>query len=107
MTSLNISLPEPLRDWIEALPEDGRYAFSRADAVAVTGASDAAIKMTLYRLKRNGAIVSPRRDYFVVVPREYRSAGSPQPGTPSYGGYACEYLARIGQAECPSSKGVL
>jgi predicted transcriptional regulator of viral defense system len=33
--------------------------------------------MTLYRLKRNGAIISPRRDFFVVVPPEYRSAGSP------------------------------
>jgi predicted transcriptional regulator of viral defense system len=51
--------------------------FTRADAGAVTDASDAAIKMTLYRLKRSGSIVSPRRDFFVVVPREYRSAGCP------------------------------
>src|SRR5690606_18186002 len=42
-----------------------------------TDASDAAIKMTLYRLKRSGAIASPRRDFFVIVPREYRSAGCP------------------------------
>lgn len=66
-----------LYDWIERLPEDGRYVFSRADAEGVTDASDAAIKMTLYRLKKSGALVSPRRDFFVVVPREYRSAGSP------------------------------
>jgi len=66
-----------LLKWIEALPEDGRYVFSRADAEAITNASDAAIKMTLYRLKQSGALVSPRRDFFVVVPREYRSAGSP------------------------------
>jgi len=69
--------PGTLHDWIEALPEDGRYVFTRADARAVTDASDAAIKMTLYRLKKSGAIVSPRRDFFVVVPREYRSAGCP------------------------------
>lgn len=69
--------PGTLYDWIESLPEDGRYVFSRADAENVTDASDAAIKMTLYRLKKSGAIVSPRRDFFVVVPREYRSAGSP------------------------------
>lgn len=43
----------------------------------MTPASDAAIKMTLYRLERSGAIVSPRRRFFVVVPREYRSAGCP------------------------------
>lgn len=69
--------PGTLYEWIEALPEAGRYVFSRAKAEAVTDASDAAIKMTLYRLKKSGAIVSPRRDFFVVVPREYRSAGSP------------------------------
>lgn len=66
-----------LRDWIEALPEDGRYSFSRAEAKAATDASDAAIKMTLYRLKKSGELVSPRQDLFVVVPREYRPAGSP------------------------------
>jgi len=69
--------PGTLHEWIEALPEEGRYVFSRADAEEVTAASDAAIKMTLYRLKKSGAIVSPRRDFFVVVPREYRSAASP------------------------------
>jgi CopG family nickel-responsive transcriptional regulator len=69
--------PGTLYEWIETLPEDGRYMFSRAEAEDVTDASDAAIKMTLYRLKKSGAIVSPRRDFFVVVPREYRSAGSP------------------------------
>ncbi|MBW2261107.1 MAG: type IV toxin-antitoxin system AbiEi family antitoxin [Deltaproteobacteria bacterium] len=43
----------------------------------MSDASSAAVKMTLYRLKRSGAIISPRRDFFVVVPPEYRSAGSP------------------------------
>jgi predicted transcriptional regulator of viral defense system len=69
--------PGSLRDWIEALPEHGRYSFSRAEAEAATSASDAAIKMTLYRLKKSGELVSPRQDFFVVVPREYRPAGSP------------------------------
>ena len=72
-----MSSPGILYAWIERRPEDGRYAFSRRDAEGVTDASDAAIKMTLYRLKKSGGIVSPRRDFFVVVPREYRSAGSP------------------------------
>lgn len=66
-----------LYEWVESLPEDGRYVFLRKEAKEVTDASDDAIKMTLYRLKRSGSIVSPRRDFFVVVPREYRSAGSP------------------------------
>ena len=66
-----------LREWIEALPEEGRYVFARRDVDAVTGASPAAIKMTLYRLKQSGAIVTPKRDFFVAVPREYRAAGCP------------------------------
>jgi len=69
--------PSTLHEWIEALPEHGRYVFTRADADSVTDASASAIKMTLYRLKRSGAIIRPKRDFFVVVPREYRSAGSP------------------------------
>ncbi len=69
--------PGTLHEWIEALPEEGRYVFARRDVDAVTDASAAAIKMTLYRLKRRGAIVTPRRDFFVVVPREYRAAGCP------------------------------
>ena len=44
--------PRTLHDWIEARPEEGKYFFTRADAGAVTNASDAAIKMTLHRLKR-------------------------------------------------------
>lgn len=69
--------PGPLYHWILALPEDGRYSFSREEALSVSGSSPAAVKMTLYRLKRSGAITSPRRGFFVIVPPEYRSAGSP------------------------------
>jgi predicted transcriptional regulator of viral defense system len=69
--------PGILHKWVESLPEQGRYVFTRADAEAVAGASAPAVKMTLYRLKKRGLIVSPRREFFVVVPREYRAAGSP------------------------------
>jgi len=69
--------PNRLRDWIEALPESGRYVFTRAEAERVSGASDSAVRMVLHRLKRSGAVVSPRRGFHVVVPREYRAAGSP------------------------------
>lgn len=69
--------PGALHHWILALPEQGRYAFSRSEAESVGDASPAAVKMTLYRLNRSGAIVSPRRGFYVIVPPEYRSAGSP------------------------------
>jgi hypothetical protein len=38
--------PGTLHEWIEALPEEGRYVFARPDVDAVTDASAAAIKMT-------------------------------------------------------------
>ena len=69
--------PTSLRGWIESLPEEGRYVFARSEADAVGNASAAAVKMTIYRLKQGGAIVAPKRDFFVVVPREYRAAGCP------------------------------
>lgn len=67
----------PLHAWIVSLPERGRYCFSREEAEAVHGASPAAVKMTVYRLKRTGVLASPRRGFFVVVPPEYRAAGCP------------------------------
>jgi len=70
--------PGDLRDWIERLPENGRYVFTRAEATGASGGvSAAASKMTLYRLEEKGRIVRPRRDFFVLVPPDYRSAGSP------------------------------
>jgi hypothetical protein len=36
-----------------------------------------ATKTALRRLKEQGRIVSPRRGFYVVVPPEYRAAGSP------------------------------
>ncbi len=69
--------PGPLHDWIEALPGKGRYVFSRADAESVSDASPQAVEVTLRRLKKRGSIVSPRRGFYVLVPPEYRSAGSP------------------------------
>ena len=36
--------PGPLHDWIEALPEDGRYVFARADLDDVTDALAGALE---------------------------------------------------------------
>lgn len=69
--------PGDLHNWIASLPEEGRYTFSRDEAASVGAASAGAVKMTLYRLKRKGTIISPRRGFFVLVPPEYRAAGSP------------------------------
>ena len=69
--------PGTPHDWVEKLPGEGRYTFSRADAESITEASPEAVEATLRRLKRRGVLVSPRRGFYVLVPPEYRSAGCP------------------------------
>ena len=69
--------PGELHDWIATLPENGRYAFSRAEAESVTDASATAVAATLRRMRKRGVLVSPRRGFHVVVPPEYRAAGCP------------------------------
>ena len=64
-------------DWIESLPADGRYTFTRMDAEEATGASFIAVQSALRRQKAKGRIVSPRRGFYVVVPPEQRAMGSP------------------------------
>ena len=69
--------PGPLHDWIEGLPSKGRYVFSRAEAAEISDGSSQAVEVTLRRFKKRGSVASPRRGFYVVVPPEYRSAGSP------------------------------
>ena len=67
----------PISDWIEGLPADGRYTFTRQDAEAASGTSFVATQSALRRLKKKGRVVSPRRGFYVLVPPEHRVAGSP------------------------------
>lgn len=64
-------------NWIEGLPADGRYTFTRRDAEEASMASFVAVQSALRRLKQRGHIVSPRRGFYVIVPPELREAGSP------------------------------
>ncbi len=66
-----------IADWIEGLPADGRYTFTRTDAETASGGTFVAVQSALRRLKKKRRIVSPRRGFYVLVPPEYRAAGSP------------------------------
>lgn len=68
------SPPTPAR-WIEQLQSLGRYTFTRFEAES--GRSFIATQTSLRRLKKQGRIVSPKRGFYVIVPPEYRAAGSP------------------------------
>ncbi|MBI3458622.1 MAG: type IV toxin-antitoxin system AbiEi family antitoxin [Candidatus Rokubacteria bacterium] len=53
--------------------------FSRAEAAKALRISDIALKHALWRLSKTGRVVSPRRGFYVIVPPEYRAAGSVPP----------------------------
>ena len=63
--------------FVDDLQARGRYTFTRADIEGAHDRSEIGIQAALRRLKQRGRVVSPRRGFYVVVPVEYRSAGSP------------------------------
>ena len=73
------SLPDDRRvsNLIETLQSRGRYTFTRTEALRAGGRSEIAFESALRRLRKRHRIASPRRGFHVVVPPEYREAGSP------------------------------
>ena len=69
--------PTPMRMVLDNIQAQGRYTFTGRDAAHAGPRSEAALGAALRRLKRQGRIVSPRRGFYVLVPPEYRAAGSP------------------------------
>lgn len=73
------SLPDTLPHYVNWLQQSGRYSFSREEALKALKLSPVALKHAARRLSLQGRLVSPRRGFFVIVPLEYKSAGSPPP----------------------------
>ena len=57
-----------LRDWALALPAQGRFTFTTAEARAESGASEAAVAAALGRAAADHLIASPVRGFHVVLP---------------------------------------
>ena len=67
-----------LRDWVLALPSQGRFTFTTSEARAASdGASDAAVAAALDRAEADRLIASPVRGFHVVLPLEDRGTGNP------------------------------
>jgi predicted transcriptional regulator of viral defense system len=64
-------------DFVEELQSSGRYTFSFEEVSMEVDVSDVALRSAIRRTKKKGRLVSPRRGFFVIVPIEYRSTGSP------------------------------
>src|SRR5690606_9251423 len=63
------------KDYVTRLASGGRYYFTSAEARAALGVSANAATKALNRLKGQGALASPEREFYVIVPPEYRSLG--------------------------------
>jgi predicted transcriptional regulator of viral defense system len=64
-----------IADLPDALISEGRYWVSSAEAAQLAGVSPKHVYPGLQRLRRRGAMFSPARGLYVVVPPEYRSWG--------------------------------
>ena len=64
-----------MADLVDDLQASGRYTFSIREALEGTGASKVAVRSALQRLKRKARVASPRREFYVIVPLEYRTIG--------------------------------
>ena len=62
---------------LDALQASGRYTFRNEELCTATGASPLAVEAALRRLSKKQRVVTPRRGFHVIVPLEYRSAGTP------------------------------
>ncbi len=63
------------RQFLENLAAAGRYLFGSAEARSALGLSAVATTMAVNRLAKQGAIASPARGFYVIVPPEYRALG--------------------------------
>jgi len=66
-----------LADLPTAMLSESRYWFSFEEALAGTGRSAAAVQHGLARLVLGRQLISPARGFYVIVPPEFRIAGSP------------------------------
>ena len=66
-----------LGEYVDRLQGSGRYCFTGDETRNALGQSPGAQEAAIRRLKKKGRLVCPRKGFFVVVPVEYRSAGSP------------------------------
>jgi predicted transcriptional regulator of viral defense system len=69
--------PRRLDELVDALQSQGRYTFTRAEALAALGTRTEALKKAVQLLTHRRRLASPRRGFYVIVPVEYRVAGAP------------------------------
>ena len=65
-----------LQDWVEGEMMRGRYIFTKEDVLALhLPITMNALQNSLNRLTRRGIIMSPWKNFYVVIPTEYKLKG--------------------------------
>lgn len=65
-----------LSQLVDQAQSTGRYVLHRTDLLAL-GSTTVALQNAVRRLVAKGRLAVPRRGFYVIVPLEYRTAGSP------------------------------
>ena len=68
-----------LNGYVNELLADGKYYFTRDDAMAVLGLSDTAFKFQAYRLAKKKSIMRLVCGFYMIIPVEYRHFGAIPP----------------------------
>jgi predicted transcriptional regulator of viral defense system len=68
-----------LSRWVDSLQSSGLYSFTRGKAKDETDLNDENLKKSLLRLHNQGRILRLRNSFYIIVPLEYRSAGTVPP----------------------------
>jgi len=69
--------PRRLDELADTLQSQGRYVFTRAEALSALHTTAENLKKAVQGLARKRRLASPRRGFYVIVPQEYRVAGAP------------------------------
>lgn len=67
--------PKTVSEQIADLQAHGHYSFTTNELKRAVGESNAAVKLSLWRLARKRRIVPIREGFYIVVPLEYASTG--------------------------------
>lgn len=64
-------------DYISSLQINGRYTFTRLEALAALEITPEAFKLSALRLIKKNQLIRPKKGFYVVVPTEFQGTGAP------------------------------
>ncbi len=63
------------QDYIKKIRSLGQYSFTSDQALRDLNISRNALNSRVYKLKKKGEIISPAKNFYIIVPPEYREMG--------------------------------